>query len=889
MARNLDAASGRWPELLQALGGLTPDQLTDTHQPCPACGGTDRYRWDDDEGPGGWFCNQCGGKDHAGGGGNGIDLLMRITGWDFPTAARRVEQHLGLPGAAATVAPAPTAPAPRPRKPKRPHRNPDIPPPGTQPPALGSAVAQFPYGPDRQNPWYWIQRVPQQPKPDAPAGAKPPKLFIHRTWLDGAWHHPSRRDGFASEWPAPRPVFNLPDLLDHPDAPVLICEGEGKSLAAAGLFPDHICIAWTGGTAGIAHTDWSPLAGRTLILWPDADDPGRQCMAKLGQLLLPSAASITIVNPPAGLAAGWDLADAVAEGWTPQRAAKAIARYGVAVEAPPPPAEPPAPPPPAEVIELPRNAPFACLGFDGDHYYYIPSTTGQITRLSRGSHTETNLLSLHPVTAYWESLYPAKTGINWSAAKASIFAAQHQAGIFNADRIRGRGAWWDEGRPVLHLGDRLILDGQTHSVMNPPPSKFSYQRMVAIDIPDVEPLSDLEGWQIVDLASRFHWEVPASGLLLAGWTALAPICGALSWRPHCWLTASAGSGKSVLLERFVQPLLGEMALWPQGVTTEASVRQELRTDGRPVVFDEAESNEQADKLRIQAVLSLARVASSESRYGYIGKGGADGVAQRYKIRSMFLLCSISTALKQGADQRRFAQLTMRNPAHLPKDDRLAHWDALDADLTRLITDDTGHRLLARSVRQIPIIRESVAVFRRAAAKRFDSQALGDQYGTLLAGAWSLSNARIATLDDAYDLIDANDWEQYRQDAEQPDERRCLDHILQHQLRVEGDRGNGYMRTVWELIEITQGWVTSMEVSGMSAEAHLGRVGIKAEGDRVVISNSAQGLRRILDGTAWANSWSTVLTRLPGAQREGVTRFRGLAGVSRAVSVPAANR
>jgi putative DNA primase/helicase len=329
MARNLDAASGRWPELLQALGGLTIDDLCDREGPCPSCrvlsgdAGNTRFKWDDDDGPGGWFCSHCGGKDRQGGGGTGVDLLMRLTGWDFPTAARRVEQHLGLPGAAATVAPAPTAPAPRPRKPKRPHRIPDTPPPGTQPPALGSAVAQFPYGPDRQNPWYWIQRVPQQPKPDAPADAKPPKLFIHRTWLDGAWHHPSRRDGFASEWPAPRPVFNLPDLLDHPDAPVLICEGEGKSISAADLFPDHICIAWTGGTAGIAHTDWSPLAGRTLILWPDADDPGRQCMAKLGQLLLPSASAITIVNPPAGLAAGWDLADAVAEGWTPQRAAKA--------------------------------------------------------------------------------------------------------------------------------------------------------------------------------------------------------------------------------------------------------------------------------------------------------------------------------------------------------------------------------------------------------------------------------------------------------------------------------------------------------------------------------------------------------------------------------------
>jgi hypothetical protein len=78
---SLAAADGQWPRLLIELAGLNPEQLQNRHQPCPACGGTDRYRWDRDDGPGGWFCNQCGGKDHTGGGGNGMDLLMRLTGW----------------------------------------------------------------------------------------------------------------------------------------------------------------------------------------------------------------------------------------------------------------------------------------------------------------------------------------------------------------------------------------------------------------------------------------------------------------------------------------------------------------------------------------------------------------------------------------------------------------------------------------------------------------------------------------------------------------------------------------------------------------------------------------------------------------------------------------
>jgi putative DNA primase/helicase len=195
----------------------------------------------------------------------------------------------------------------------------------------------------------------------------------------------------------------------------------------------------------------------------------------------------------------------------------------------------------------------------------------------------------------------------------------------------------------------------------------------------------------------------------------------------------------------------------------------------------------------------------------------------------------------------------------------------------------GHRLLLRMVRQIPIIRDSVAVFRRAAAERFDSQRQGDQYGTLLAGAWSLANSRPATIDDAYQLIDANNWDAYTEQTE-ADEERCLQHILQHQLRVEGDRGSAYNRTVWELVELARGSAASMEITMTAAEAHLGRIGIKIESDRIFVSNSAKGMRRILDGTAWADCYATVLGRLPAASKAGVVRFKGLAGVSRAVSL-----
>jgi putative DNA primase/helicase len=432
--------------------------------------------------------------------------------------------------------------------------------------------------------------------------------------------------------------------------------------------------------------------------------------------------------------------------------------------------------------------------------------------------------------------------------------------------------------------------------MKPPPSKFNYQRLATIHIPtDLSPLTDEEGFQIIDIASRFHWEVPASGLLLAGWTALAPICGALSWRPHAWLTAAAGSGKSAVLDRFLGPLLDSFALWPEGNSTEAFIRQELRADALPVIFDEAESNEKADQQRIQNILALARVSSSSGR-GVIGKGGADGAAQRFTIRSMFLLCSISTALKQGADQSRFAQLTMRNPNYLPKQERQEHWLALDRDLTNTITAEIGHRLLLRSLQAIPTIRASVAVFRAAAADRFDSQRQGDQYGTLLAGAWSLTSQNVATLEDAYRLIDSNNWQSYQESSEIPDEQRCLQHILQHQIRVETDQINvihgqvhnktGVVtRTVWELIESARNETEPADISQETAEIHLGRIGLKVEDNNIIVSNTALGLQRILGDTPWAHSWPTVLSRLPGAEKAGLMRFKGLSSPTRAISIP----
>jgi putative DNA primase/helicase len=698
---------------------------------------------------------------------------------------------------------------------------------------------------------------------------------------------------------------------------VLITEGEKAADAAALLFPDLVVISWCGGSNALQSVDWSPLAQRAVTLWPDADAPGREAMASLSTLLLNQDCTVAVVIPPSCTEDDWDLADAPgADGWdladadwTPAQAQAYLQRHRRPVSRPEPPASGPlvaptpasdsAPasaagvaaqqsahhplPPPAAA----RNGePFACLGYDSDGYYYQPHATGQVVRLGSSAHGGVNLCRLAPL-AYWETLYPCKRGVNWTAAASDLFCRQALVGMFDPDQLRGRGAWWDRGRCVLHLGDRLVIDGRSQPVTTALDSRFHYQRGAALDGPAAAtPLSDEEALTVLTIADRFWWDVPASAFLLAGWVTLAPICGALSWRPHVWLSAAAGSGKSQIFERFIGVLLADMARVFVGSVTEAGIRQSLRSDALPVLIDEAESNEKADQQRIQGILSLARVASSESRAAIV-KGSASGEVSRYAVRSMFMLSSIATGLKQGADRRRFAQLTLRNPTDIPQQQRQAHWDALARDLEGLITPVFASRLIARTVSLIPVIRRSITVCCRVAAQHFDSQALGDQYGTLLAGAWSLQSSLVPTAAEVQGLIEGTDWSSYRQSTEIPDERRCLNRLLQHQLRVETEE-RVLTRSIGELVELLSTINPLEPVSSRHAEELLSRHGLRIADGMLLVSNTAEAIGRILADTPWASSWSTILARLPGAGPHGhPVRFRGAGAKARACAIPLA--
>ena len=85
--RTVDRARGRWRDILVQLG-VESRFLVNRHGPCPLCGGKDRFRWDDKEGSGSYYCNQCGP-------GPGLLLLRKLHEWDYATACAEVDKIIG--------------------------------------------------------------------------------------------------------------------------------------------------------------------------------------------------------------------------------------------------------------------------------------------------------------------------------------------------------------------------------------------------------------------------------------------------------------------------------------------------------------------------------------------------------------------------------------------------------------------------------------------------------------------------------------------------------------------------------------------------------------------------------------------------------------------------
>jgi len=691
---------------------------------------------------------------------------------------------------------------------------------------------------------------------------------------------PDGSEGWSHRpFPEPRPLYNMPSLYRSPDAPVLIVEGEKSADAAGRIMKQYVVVTWPGGSKAIKKVDWAPLRGRKVVIWGDADKTGEEAAIEIAAKRLDAGTEeIKIIAWDKEMPKGWDAADAEAEGWT-KKEVLAWAKERVSLWPPkedgPPVDEYDGPPldeqyrdqQPPEPSDEPTEH-FRALGYDKNTFYYLPDKTQQVIELSPGMHTENNLLILAP-GFFWEEQFPAKGDFKFNIKHAyeALINKCIKNGIFDGhELLRGRGAWLDEGRVVLHMGDKLITDEGEIMPKNFK-SKYIYEASRKLNIPVSERASTPEAHKLVEICEKLTWENSLSASLLAGWCVIAPVCGILSWRPHIWVTGQSGSGKTTVIKDIIEKVVGPIVLIVEGNTSEAGIRQQIQQDARPVIFDEAETEDKSSALRMKSILDLARVASSGGR---ILKGDTSGQGTSYSIRSAFCFSSINTSLHHYADESRVSKLILK-PDKGNGTDKESRFKPLHHEMLSTFTEEYSGKMLARSLANINTLMKNAKTFVEAAARILSSRRIADQIGVMLAGTYLCYSTKEISLQQAVEWIGRHNWADHTAISNKKDEERLLDRIATHRLRLNIKHGS-VDATIGELILVGSGRSVEDLVKKEEAERELRRQGIMVTYDSVWIANKSDPMSKILKHTPWSSEWGRPLRDIDGAEAWENTYF-----------------
>jgi uncharacterized protein (DUF927 family)/5S rRNA maturation endonuclease (ribonuclease M5) len=136
-----------------------------------------------------------------------------------------------------------------------------------------------------------------------------------------------RRSWKGCGFPEPRPLYNLPELIERPHALALVVEGEKNVEVLKPLLPDYVLTTSAHGAQSVAKSDWLPLKDRNVVLSLDCDTAGIDYGDKVyAQIQKAGALSVQTLDlqrmmktlmGKEDLPKGYDLADALQEGLDP--------------------------------------------------------------------------------------------------------------------------------------------------------------------------------------------------------------------------------------------------------------------------------------------------------------------------------------------------------------------------------------------------------------------------------------------------------------------------------------------------------------------------------------------------------------------------------------------
>jgi len=368
------------------------------------------------------------------------------------------------------------------------------------------------------------------------------------------------------------------------------------------------------------------------------------------------------------------------------------------------------------------------------------------------------LLGVAPME-FWGRQFPNSNGklpVNFLAAGQALMEACRERGPFDPRKVRGRGVWLEKGgRIIVNLGGMVAAD-----------SGYVYLCFEPLPLQEVNefPVSQLER-----LLSLFPWRNQQDATLMLGWLAIAPICGVLKWRPHCFVYGPPNCGKTTL-HTTVTNLLTPLVVSADGQSTEAGIRQLIKADSRPCVIDEFESDQQRG--HINGVLKLARSASSAENP--VLRGTPEGKAMHFTLRTCFFFGAVNPSGMSPADATRILLFEMLRHDNDPA---VAQEIAtLEAFLASKGPEWCGY--MAGLANLVPAAIESF----KTALPGIDSRHR-QNVATLLAGAFIAKHRAVPSGVEARSMAEAfmPSVELHAEAFERDDAAECLQHLLSYQV------------------------------------------------------------------------------------------------------------
>jgi hypothetical protein len=648
------------------------------------------------------------------------------------------------------------------------------------------------------------------------------------------------------------PLHNLPDILSRENDPIAMFEGQKKSAAAKKMIGEEwICTSFYGG--GLDNIDFEPLRGRKIWYWFDPDYAGRKKLIKIKEKLKEIDCAVVLVPSPVGKPPGWDVADAIDEGWTKEQIIEHLK------------------------AEKERNVfiddnpfPFKIVGLSGNDAVFYPFGSKRIVRYRLSSLTKNCLMTLADRKIWGEFYAKDKGGIAWDSAVNDLIRSAHRSPIFDPLKIRGSGAWIDNGKITINTGEKLLIDNKEIELFEND-TDCIYEKSRKLPYRKNKPLKKSEAQKLTRIIDLLPFKKESYKKILAGWILLSPWGGLLKWRPHIWLVGGSGTGKTWILQNIMYKICAvPFGIKGQGTSTPAGLRQSLASCAINSVLDEMESDNKINASYIDQNLKMYREGSAGSDMNSPTlHGTSDGEGKQWYIYSMACFASIGANIKHGADMNRFTLLTLnkKKKENIIEDDKQFMKLVEKAKIFTSVWCESFH---ARTANMLPELLKCIDVMVNQATAILGNRRDGDQIGTLFAGSWMIDNDISCTAAEAKEYLINFAIKNINIEHEmKADEEMLLDEILSSTIQIS----DGVKRSTVTIGTAINYWFSQKGIGDpidfpganiQEIKRVLEQYGIKPmidDGVFLQIATTHSKIKELLKNTHWQDVYSELLGRL----------------------------